>query len=186
MGKMLERRMYNKLLPAVESLKGLPDRQFGFPTDKSTFHLVASLTENAMHGRYGTNKYCTVIVLGMQNAFRSASWNLIKKRDWYTHLLNCAFQQLFNWYKALVRHRRWTQRIHCWVGVPQGYYNQHRQHACTEASRTGITMHDSDYKYRWHVLRTLFTGGKLQKNSLTKCAAHSRPFPMIQPMQLLK
>ena len=72
MGRMLERIIYNRLLPAVESLRGLSDRKFGFRTARSTdaIKLVSELAENAMHARGGTSKYC---------AFNSASWNLIRR-----------------------------------------------------------------------------------------------------------
>lgn len=41
--------------------------------------MVTGLSENAMYRKGGTNKYCAVITLNVQNAFNSVSWNLIGK-----------------------------------------------------------------------------------------------------------
>lgn len=63
-GKKLERIIYKKSLPAVESLGGLSDRHFGLRAARSTVHaikLVTVLPGNGMHGNDGTSKYCAAI-----------------------------------------------------------------------------------------------------------------------------
>ncbi|CAD7081762.1 unnamed protein product [Hermetia illucens] len=80
--KMLERVIYNRLLPVVESQGGLSDRQYGFRKTRSTIDaikLVTGLAENAIHGKGDTSKYCVVVTLDVKNAFNSANWNLIRK-----------------------------------------------------------------------------------------------------------
>ena len=82
MGKMLERAIYNRLLPVVESQGGLSDRQYGFRKARSTIDaikMVTGLAENAIHGRGCTIKYCVVVTLDVRNAFNSTNWNLIRK-----------------------------------------------------------------------------------------------------------
>ena len=81
-GKMLERVIYNRLLPVVESQGGLSDRQYGFRKARSTIDaikMVTGLAENAIHGRGSTSKYCIVVTLDVRNAFNSANWNLIRE-----------------------------------------------------------------------------------------------------------
>ncbi|CAD7085026.1 unnamed protein product [Hermetia illucens] len=79
---MLERVIYNRLLPVVESQGGLSDRQYGFRKARSTIDaikLVTDLAEDAIHGKGSTSKYCVVVILDVKNAFNSANWNLIRK-----------------------------------------------------------------------------------------------------------
>ncbi|CAD7081162.1 unnamed protein product [Hermetia illucens] len=81
-GKMLERVIYNRLLPVVESQGGLSHRQYGFRKARSTIDaikLVTGLAEDAIHGKGSTSKYCVVVTLDVKNAFNSANWNLIRK-----------------------------------------------------------------------------------------------------------
>lgn len=79
-GKMLERIIYNILLPVVESREGVSYRQYVFLNVRSTINdikLVTGLARNAVPGRDCSNS-CVVVTLEERNAFNSANWNLIK------------------------------------------------------------------------------------------------------------
>ncbi|CAD7080109.1 unnamed protein product [Hermetia illucens] len=81
-GKVLERVIYNRLLPVVESQGGLSDRQYRFRKARSTIDaikLVTGLAEDAIHRKGSSSKYCVVVTLDVKNAFNSANWNLIRK-----------------------------------------------------------------------------------------------------------
>ncbi|CAD7080141.1 unnamed protein product [Hermetia illucens] len=81
-GKMLERVIYNRLLPVVESQGGLSDRQYRFRKARSTIDaikLVTGLAEDAIHGKGSTSKYCVVVTLDVKNAFNSTTWKSLAK-----------------------------------------------------------------------------------------------------------
>lgn len=79
-GKVLEKLIYNRLLPIVETREGLSDRQFGFRKARSTIDaikMVMEIAQNAIAGKGASKKYCAVITLDVKNAFNSANWALI-------------------------------------------------------------------------------------------------------------
>lgn len=80
MGKILERLVYNRLLPIVEEKRALSDRQFGFRKSRSTIDaikMVIDTAADAIEGerwRWGAKEYCAVTTLDVKNAFNSAEW----------------------------------------------------------------------------------------------------------------
>lgn len=80
-GKMLERVIYNRLLPIVENRGGLSERQFGFRKARSTvdaISMVVKIASKAIYGVRTAKEYCLVITLDIKNAFNSANWTRIK------------------------------------------------------------------------------------------------------------
>ena len=77
MGKMMERVIYNRLLPIVEASNGLSERQFGFRRAHSTVDAIGMVV-NLAKGALISGGCCAVVALDVKNAFNSANWNRIK------------------------------------------------------------------------------------------------------------
>lgn len=83
MGKILERIIYNRLLPIVEGKGALSEHQYGFRRSRSTIDAVNAVAEialSAIEGKRwkgGSKEYCAVITLDVKNAFNSANWRHI-------------------------------------------------------------------------------------------------------------
>ncbi|CAD7076711.1 unnamed protein product [Hermetia illucens] len=78
MGKMMERVIYNRLLPIVEASNGLSERQFGFRRAHSTVDAIGMVV-NLAKGVLISGGCCAVVALDAKNAFNSANWNRIKR-----------------------------------------------------------------------------------------------------------
>ena len=121
-GKMLERVIYNRLLPIIEYKDGLSERQFGFRQAHSTIDavdVVLKLARDAMSSK----KCCAVVTLDIKNAFNSASWEWIKSSlaktgvpSYLTKLLNSYLSERTLWYDTDEGSKQYTVT----AGVPQG------------------------------------------------------------------
>ena len=84
MGKILERIIYDRLLPLIEQKGALSEYQYGFRKSRSTIdavNAVKNMAANAIAGKRwkeGTKEYCAVVTLDVKNAFNSANWRHIK------------------------------------------------------------------------------------------------------------
>lgn len=83
MGKILERIVYNRLLPILERKGALSDRQFGFRKKRSAIDAIKNVVDMAAEAiegerwRWGSKEYCLVVTLDVKNAFNSAKWSFI-------------------------------------------------------------------------------------------------------------
>ncbi|CAD7085339.1 unnamed protein product [Hermetia illucens] len=119
---MLERVIYNRLLPIIEYKDGLSERQFGFRQAHSTIDavdIVLKLARDAMSSK----KCCAVVTLDIKNAFNSASWEWIKSSlvktgvpSYLTKLLNSYLSERTLWYDTDEGFKQYTVI----AGVPQG------------------------------------------------------------------
>ena len=126
LGKVLERIIYNRLLPAVESANGLSERQFGFRKARSTIdaiNTVLNMAGTAIEGKGAHKKYCAVITLDIKNAFNSAGWNHIMLSlsnlgvpAYILKILGDYFTNRTLWYNTDVGMRCYKTT----AGVPQG------------------------------------------------------------------
>lgn len=89
---MMERIMCNRLLPIVEALGGLSDQQFVFRMVQSAIDaikLVPDVAQNIMHGKGIAGKYCRMVTLDVENAFKSTSADLIRRSFRAIFIPNC-------------------------------------------------------------------------------------------------
>lgn len=83
MRKILEKVIYNKLLPAVTIQGGLLGRQYGVRNASSTtdaMKLIAGLVENTIREKVNTNKYCVAVTLSIRPT--GTSWRRSKPGWW--------------------------------------------------------------------------------------------------------
>lgn len=74
MDKVLERVIYNRLLPIVMSQGG-----WKVSSIIDVIKMVTGLAGYLIHRRGSTSKYCAVVTLNVKNAFNSDNRNLIRK-----------------------------------------------------------------------------------------------------------
>lgn len=85
MGKVLERIIYNRLLPLAEQNGALSEYQYGFRRSRSTIdavNTVKTIAAEAIAGtrwKEGTKQYCAVVTLDIKNAFNSANWRFVRR-----------------------------------------------------------------------------------------------------------
>lgn len=125
-GKVLERVIYNRLLPAVERARGISERQYGFRKARSTIdaiNTVKSMAEAAISGKGANKKCCAIITLDIKNAFNSAGWNhiLLSLRNlevpnYLIGILGDYFTNRTLWYNTDIG----MQQYKTSAGVPQG------------------------------------------------------------------
>jgi hypothetical protein len=103
LGKVYENLINSRLLEEVEERGGFAERQFGFIKKRSTVNAIAEVIKIAKghpHGR--PPKWCALIMIDVQNAFNTASWELIvrklESRKISTYLLNIIKQYLSDRY----------------------------------------------------------------------------------------
>ncbi|KAJ3617034.1 hypothetical protein MTP99_009165 [Tenebrio molitor] len=80
MGKVLEHLLVQRLLAELERNGGPSDSQHGFRKGHSTIDAlkdVQGLVRGAQEGTWRTKELCVLIALDVENAFNSASWQLI-------------------------------------------------------------------------------------------------------------
>lgn len=126
MGKILEKVIYNRLLPAVEERHGLSDRQFGFRRARSTvdaIRRVTSIIRAAIEGKGAERKYCALVTLDVKNAFNSARWDriMIKLEELGVpyYLVNI-ISNYFSDRKLLYNTEEGQETYTVTAGVPQG------------------------------------------------------------------
>ena len=68
LSKLFEKLLTNRLLPILEDLKALPDRQFGFRKEHSTIEQIYRITHNISQ-TLEKKKYCSAVFLDIQQAF---------------------------------------------------------------------------------------------------------------------
>jgi retron-type reverse transcriptase len=101
--RFIENLINSRLLEEVEERGGFAERQFGFIKKRSTVNAIAEVIKIAKghpHGR--PPKWCALIMIDVQNAFNTASWELIvrklESRKISTYLLNIIKQYLSDRY----------------------------------------------------------------------------------------
>ncbi|CAD7093684.1 unnamed protein product [Hermetia illucens] len=122
MGKMLEREIYNRLLPFIELPGGLSERQYGFRRARSTLDAVAKVVELARNA-VAMGKCCALVTLDVKNAFNSANWGWIKGAlaklrvpSYLARLIESYFSDRLLWYETDDGPKEFIVT----AGVPQG------------------------------------------------------------------
>ena len=122
MGKMLERVIYNRLLPFIELAGGLSERQYGFRRARSTVDAVAKVVELARNAM-AMGKCCALVTLDVKNAFNSANWGWIKGAlaklgvpSYLARLIESYFSDRLLWYETDDGPKEYIVT----AGVPQG------------------------------------------------------------------
>lgn len=129
MGKILERIIYNRLLPIVEEKGALSEQQFGFRRSRSTTDAVKTVVDialNAISGerwKGGAKEYCAVVTLDVKNAFNSANWQHIKDAlammDAPRYIMELITSYFSN-RKLIYESDDGTEQYDITAGVPQG------------------------------------------------------------------
>ena len=121
-GKVLERVIYNRLYPLIDSDGYLSNRQFGFRKARSAVDATKLVFELARKA-YDEGKYCALVTLDMKNALNSVRWNhiieaLIAAKT-PKFILNIIFDY-FRQRKLLYATDEGSKMYVITVGVPQG------------------------------------------------------------------
>lgn len=129
MGKILERMIYNRLLPIVEEKGALSNRQYGFRKKHSTVDAIKNVVDTAASAiegkrwRWGTKEYCLVVTLDVKNAFNSAEWSFIMQRLRRIGIPKYLYRIIADYFseRFLVYESDEGTKIHkVTAGVPQG------------------------------------------------------------------
>lgn len=129
MGKILERIIYNRLLPVIEEKGALSERQYGFRKSRSTIDAVKTVVDIALQAisgerwKGGSKEYCAVVTLDVKNAFNSANWDHIYRalaRMEVPNYILALITSYFTERKLIYESDNGVEQYNITAGVPQG------------------------------------------------------------------
>lgn len=125
LGKLLERTVHNRVSPFTEGDHGLAQMQFEFRKKRSTVDAIRTVlerVEKVSKQRRRRDRFCTVVTIGVKNAFKSVICESIatalhemRVPDYLCRILKSYFKN-----RVLVCETKTRQRrMQVTIGVPQ-------------------------------------------------------------------